>query len=163
MNQPVLKTWIFIADGAEAKLFEYCGEKAALKKLSAVERETKLSQDLVENKRGRTFNSAGPGRSAMENPTDPHDYQKHVFAKEMANYLNKHSADFERLVLAAAPKTLGEFRTMLSSEVQEKISDTIDKDLTNIPENELASHFEDILLIDPNPRRLASNVRYAKP
>ena len=56
----------------------------------------------------------------MEPPTDPQRYAKYEFARELAERLEEavHAHRFERLVLVAAPKTLGDLRELLPDPVK---------------------------------------------
>ena len=55
---------------------------------------------------------------------------------------------FNRLVLVAPSKTLGELRRALGKTAHEKITAEINKDLTGVPTHELPAHLEASL----NPR-----------
>ena len=48
-------------------------------------------------------------------------------------------------MLVAAPKALGDLRSLLPKTVQSKIVAEIDKDLTNIPTAELGKHLDEHL------------------
>lgn len=82
-------------------------------------------------------------RSSMEEP-DYHQIEEDRFAAEVADLLNKQalSQDFETLIVAAPPRTLGELRTHFHKEVTDRLVAEIDKDLTNHP----VPKIEEILL-----------------
>ena len=67
------------------------------------------------------------------------DNDHHVFVQEIAVWLDEavHANAFDRLVLAASPKMLGNFRKALSVSVQSRLVAQIDKDLTKMNEKEL--------------------------
>jgi len=142
-------TLILIADGAKAVIYKYNGPKnnLSLIKDGKFEHVNKLSQDLVTTKRGRMPDNGAGQRSAMDRPTDPHEHEKHVFAKDVADFINAKEAAFDRLIIAAAPKVLGDLRQLLSTNVANKVSAELDKDLTHIPITDLPEHLQDVLNI----------------
>ena len=80
---------------------------------------------------GRSFSSVGAGRSAYEE-TDFHQLEEDRFAAETADLLKKRALrnDFEKLIIVAPPKALGELRKHYHKEVSERLIGEIDKDLT---------------------------------
>ena len=143
-------TWILIADGARARVLEQEKDYAALE--PAFENEelagtTAQSKEIASDRPGRSFDSGGEGRHAMEPSTDPQRYAKYEFARDLAELLEKAANEhrFERLVLVAAPKALGNLRELLPKTVRGKVTAEIDKDLTNVPRQELPKHLAEVL------------------
>ncbi len=156
--------WILLADGAKAKCYQYHGPNTPLEKIKSFSHVNELSQNLVTTKRGRMPDPGQGQRSAMERPTDPHEHEKHVFARELSEWLEEQRQQFDRLILAASPNVLGDLRQLLSDKVKTKISDELDKDLTNIPEPELPKHLQPVLNIEEKPdSHLSSRLPHAKP
>lgn len=145
--KPVV-TWILVADGAEAKIFEHAGPGKGLRALDALhfEQEPLQAQDLVTDRPGRTYSSVGPGRSAME-VADPVAVRERRFVEQLAEMLERRRAagDFRRLIIAAAPIALGDLRPALSKAVRDTVIAELPKDLTNLPTPQLESHFADFL------------------
>lgn len=157
-------TWILIADGAQAKCYHYQGANRPLEKIESFSHINAPSRDLVTTKRGRMPDPGKGQRSAIERPTDPHEYEKHVFAKKLAIWLDAKQQNFERLIIAASPNLLGNLRQNLSDGVAQKISGQLDKDLTNIPEPDLPKHLQSVLNINDNPgSHLSNELPHAKP
>ena len=143
-------TWILIADGARARVLAQEKDFAALE--PALEEEeltgtTAQSKEIASDRPGRSFDSGGEGRHAMEPPTDPQRHAKYEFARELAQHLEKAANEhrFDRLVVVAAPKALGDLRALLPKTVQGKIAAEIDKDLTKVPRQELGKHLAHVL------------------
>lgn len=158
------RKWIMIADGAKAGVYAYQGPHNKLAPVDGgrLQHVNEPSRELVTTKRGRMPDN-GPGqRSALERPTDPHEHEKHIFARELAAFLEERLDEFDTLIIAASPNVLGDLRQLLPDTVKAKISAELDKDLTNIPEPELPQHLQDVLNIDANPRQLPKEARYAK-
>ncbi|WP_340312937.1 host attachment family protein [Rhizorhabdus argentea] len=72
-----------------------------------------------------------PSRGTM-GETDFHQLEEDRFAEEIAEMLRKRalSNNFETLIIAAPPRTLGELRKHYHKEVKERLAGEIDKDLT---------------------------------
>jgi len=144
-------TWILIADGARARVLENTGPGRGLNEVPGLEvtGENLRAGEIMADRPGRAFASAGHGRSAMEPSTDPVEKQEADFAKSLADMLDEKLAKkaFDRLIIAAAPKALGVLRKAISSQVQATIMTEKAKDLTRIPNADLVQHFEDVLAV----------------
>jgi protein required for attachment to host cells len=145
-------TWIVVADGAQAKIFEHDGPGKGLRALKDLNREQEPLQarEIMADKPGRSFSSAGPGsRSAMEYHTDPVQVRERRFVEELAETLDKKHQEgaFDRLVIAAAPSALGDLRPALSDGVKGTILAELPKDLTNIPIPKLAEHLDGVIAV----------------
>lgn len=145
-----IKTWVLIADGARARVLENLGPG---KGLTAIDRlvfkgDHAATHDIVDDREGRTHESHGPGRSAIEAHSDPHRELKRTFAHQLADVLT-HELDggaYDRLVIVAAPVTLGDLRKLLPAKVAAKVTGEVNKDLTKTPNGEIASHLGDVLV-----------------
>ena len=87
---------------------------------------------------GRSIASPGVARSAMEE-VDWHHLAKERFASELAEALHRHADAnrFEKLVIIAPPKILGNLRRALHAEVVDRIAAEIPKELTSHPISEI--------------------------
>jgi protein required for attachment to host cells len=147
-------TWILIADGARARVLAQPKDYAPLEPAFEHEELTGSSapsREIGSDRPGRSFDSGGgQGRHAMEPPTDPQRHAKFEFARELAARLEEaaHRGRFARLVLVAAPRTLGDLRELLPEPVKAKVVAEIDKDLTKVPRHELAKHLAQVLKIE---------------
>lgn len=146
-------TWIVVADGSKAKIYGYIGPKSPLVRVDEGEltHTRELSQDIVDTGRGRRQDYGQGQGSAMNRSADPHAHEQRIFMKELADYLYERKDKVDRIIIAAAPKMLGELRQDLHKDVAAKVSDELDKDLTNIPENELPKHLQSVLNIEEHP------------
>lgn len=145
-------TWIVIADGNQAKVFEHDGPGKGLKPLKDLnfEQEPLKASEIMADKPGRSFTSAGPGsRSSLEYSSDPVAVRERKFVEKLAEVLNLNQREgkFDRLVIAAAPAALGDIRPALSDQVKETILAEMPKDLTNIPTPKLAEHFDGLIAV----------------
>ncbi|MBS0523087.1 MAG: host attachment protein [Proteobacteria bacterium] len=137
MTPRARRTLIVVADGARARFLK---ESDDHRKLVPAEDADMLApkarrpdRDLVTDKPGRGFSTARDGRrGGFESPHDPHKMEKHNFTAELAERLDEacSSKQFDRIVLVAPRRSLGELRTLLSPRVRKAVSHEIAKDLT---------------------------------
>lgn len=139
-------TWILIADGAKARVVEQ--DKDSRRYRAAFEEAhygtSAQSREIASDRPGRTHDIGGEGRHAMEPSTDPQRHAKLSFARDLAQRLTDaaNRNEFDRLILVAAPRTLGDLRGLLPDTVKSRITVEIDKDLTNTPDQELGKHLD---------------------
>ena len=139
-----VRTWILIADGARARIVKNTGPGRG------VEADTKLVfrnghhklQEIMADKPGRAFDSVGKGRHAMAFGADAVREDELHFLQSLAERLEKEAlADaYDRLILVAPPRVLGDLRPFLSKLVRKRIYEEIAKDLTQLPNDRLADH-----------------------
>jgi protein required for attachment to host cells len=108
---------------------------------------------------GRTHESVGSVRNAYAPRADWHEYEKHLFAKRVADLIAaahlRH--EFDELVLVAPPKALGELRAALPESVHRHIRAEAHKDLTGLAEHDLLSRVAELAAghagkLDTHPR-----------
>ena len=143
-------TWVLVADGAQAQVFEHGGPGKGLipvKGLHFSEAPLK-AQDINSDRPGRHYSGGVGARSGMEE-ADPVAVREERFVKGIAEHLEtmRQQGRFDRLIIAAAPSALGDIRPALSDGVKETIIAELPKDLTNVPNPQLARHFETLLPI----------------
>ncbi len=144
-------TWILVADGAQAKVFEHMGPGKGLRAIDDLmfEQEPLQAQEIMADRPGRSFASAGSARSAMEYSSDPVQVRERRFVENVAEELDKQlqKGAFDRLIIAAAPTALGDLRPALSKGLKDVVMAELPKDLTNVPTPKLEGHFADILAV----------------
>lgn len=144
-----LRTWILIADGARARILENHGPGHSLVEVEGMEfiGDHSATHDLVSDKQGRSFSSHGHGRSAIESHSDPHRELKVHFAQHLADVLAREleHGRYSRLILVAAPATLGDLRAAISAHVRESVIGEIAHDLTRTPNHEIPGHLKELL------------------
>lgn len=142
-------TWILLVDFGHARAFENAGPNKGLQEVQdfAFDAASKGHSKPGADQPGRTFDSAGEGRHSKEPHTDPVDVEHEEFMHLVAQKVSdvEKRGQFDRLILAAAPRALGILRAALPDPVKNKIVHELDKDLIKVPASELASHFEDVL------------------
>lgn len=131
------RTLIVVADGAKARFLQPSEDHRKLvptgeaDMLSPTARQP--DRELVTDKPGRGFSTARDGRrAAFEPPHDFHKLEKRNFTARLAARLDKacSARKFDRLVLVAPKRSLGELRLLLSARVKKAVSHEVAKDLT---------------------------------
>ena len=133
-------TCVVVLDGEKALFFRN-GGFADVPKL---ELEREIVQDNPPDREqgsdqpGRAFSSVGGHRSAYEE-TDFHQLEQDRFAAQMAEMLKKRALnnEFDKLIVVAAPRTLGAMRKHYHKQVEQRIVGEIGKDLTGHPVTEI--------------------------
>jgi len=122
------QTLVVVADGHQAILFR---ARSTNEKLSLSEEARLTPKNLDED---------GPSGSRPEEQT-PRQTDEATFAKQLADGLfrRKDGNDFQHLILAAAPQTLGQLRDTMHKTVSESIILSLDKELTNHSVGEIAT------------------------
>lgn len=134
-----------IADGGRVRFVKPAADNA-LHTIEAMDAITahKKSQDLVSDRPGRAFESAGVLRHAIAPKNDPLELEKIRFAQFIAEKLNQQNAagTFNELILVAPANILSEMRGKLDKLTEAKVAGTLIKDLTKVPDHELYPHLK---------------------
>ncbi len=122
------KALIVVADGRKAILFRNTGNGDTV----TLQEGRRLSPKDLKNE--------GPSGSRPEEQT-PNQTNEATFAKQLAETLNamKHGHEFDAMVLAADPQTLGQLRDTMHKTVADSIVLSLSKDLTNHSANDIAA------------------------
>lgn len=122
------KTAFATFDGAAARAFVYERAEKRLAPLPGFPMEGDRKPEF-DDKRPRSFQSAGAGRSAIEPQTDPEKHLERRFVCDVAAQLEalRGKKLFDRLIVSAGPRALGYWR------------ETAPKQLAAIVKTELAA------------------------
>ena len=115
-------TWVVVADGTQARLFQNVGKHDALR----LKQEDLIKPDVVDEQGQGPSGHRPPGES-------PEQTEEATFAKQLVQRLNAAALkqEYEHLFLIADPKTLGEIRPQLHVETSKRITGELAKTLTN--------------------------------
>jgi protein required for attachment to host cells len=144
-------TWILVADGARARGFTRHGVGESLVAIPdgnfthEVERVAAMGADRP----GRVHESADKARHAIAPHTDWRREGKRSFAHTLAEWLERHArtGTYDRLILVAAPRTLGDLREALGAEARERLAGQLAKDLTAHPMADIEEHLRRVKLL----------------
>jgi protein required for attachment to host cells len=140
-------SWIIIADGSQARILANDGPGTGLSLIAAHEAPQARAHTtaLGTDRPGRTADSMSPARHAMEPRTDPQRHEKERFIAKLAEDVGAARDRFDRLVLVAPPRVMGELHRRLDEQTKSKIAGELQKDLTWVALPELAPHLGDVL------------------
>jgi len=131
------RTLIVVADGARARFFEPGDNTRTLVPARRADmlapKSRRPTREIVTDRAGRGYSTAGGGiRHAFEPMHDYRKLEKHKFTAALAETLEDGCArrQFDRLVLVAPRRSLGELRALLSPQVKKIVSHEVAKDLT---------------------------------
>ena len=141
--------WIVVADGEHAR-FVTPAPKRAFRTQRVLESPSahKKTSDLGTDRPPRSMESATGIRHAIAPKHDLHELEKEKFAHQLAEEINRASAQgaFDRLLLVAPARTLNEIRSKLDATTAAKLLGTLQKNLTGVPDHELAPHLDELPL-----------------
>lgn len=138
--------WVLIADSEKALFLENVGDEQDYNlevRRKDLHDNPKTSEQGA-NKPGRMQDTGVRQMSAMED-TDWHELEKERFADDLAELLYKrgHDGGFDKIVLVAAPQTLGHLRKKLHKEVEAKVVGEVAKDLTHLPLDQIEKRLQE--------------------
>lgn len=135
--------WLAIMDGEHARFVLRDDHGFRTVRTWASDSAGQRTAELVTDRLGRSFESAGAARHAIAPHSDPHAQEKERFAVQVAAELNTAAAQglFGRLVLAGPSRTLRAVEAALDPAVQNGITGRVAKNLVKVPDQDLAPHF----------------------
>ena len=127
--------WVVLANEARARIVEadeLLGELSQVADL--VHPESRWKLDELKSDRPGRIAVGGAARSAMDPHTEPEQVEARRFAREIAATLKKGRDEgrFERIVLAAPPKFLGQLRAELDPRIANCVVAELCKDFTRV-------------------------------
>lgn len=127
-------TWVVVADARRAGIYSRQKRFSELEPLQVLEEPQARTheRDLVSDAPGRSFDSHGTGRHAMEPGETTKHHIRGAFARRVAGELEvgRRAGHFEHLVIVASPDMLGELRAHLDRATRQCVVLEVDKDLT---------------------------------
>jgi protein required for attachment to host cells/ribosome-associated translation inhibitor RaiA len=147
-------TWIAVLDGTQARFFALRkdGDGQALEESAeALSADLpRYSHDERSDRPSRAFGT-GKARGALEPRHDYNKLAKHNFTREVASTLDAALADrrYDRLVLVAPPRSVGELRELLSARVLANLVHVVPKNLTKLGADALRKKLSGLLPARP--------------
>jgi len=142
------RTWILIADAAQAKILVQAKSGDSLTTLEGGEfhnpDESHHTRDLGSDRPSRSIESVGGARHAIEPRHDARRTAAASFAKTLSTFLERHALEdhYDRLVIVAPPRMLGTFRDALGQYAQQRLVAELNEDLTKTPLKKMPGHLE---------------------
>ena len=148
-------TWILVVDHQRKNVFRTEPPAWQLTAEAGQAREQRLPRgiELASDRQGRSFDSLGGQRHAMEPHSDPHALEGRRFIEAVAADLLRARREglFDRLVLVAPPRAMGELRQALHHEVAACVAGELTEDLTQMPIKPLEALLAKHDLLPPRP------------
>lgn len=138
--------WILVADAAHGRMFTTPDARMISEVADYAHPESRQHErDLTTDEPGRSFDSGGQGRHAMEPKQAAHDHEADAFAGELADALDKGRNEhrYDHLVLIAPPEFLGRLRGRLSKPTAQSVVAEIDKNLVHLDAQELLPYVKE--------------------
>lgn len=135
--------WVVVCDGAKALVLENVGDAKFpnLKTIEVLEQKDLATHEQGTDEPGRTFSSAGHGRSSYEQ-TDWHDRSEEAFLTHLAGRLDAavSAGKTKSLIVVAPPRALGMMRPVYGNALKGALRAELDKDLVKMPVHEIEKH-----------------------
>ena len=148
---PKKVTWILVADGARARVLMNKGIGKGLEPAinGEIARDVPPTRELGTDRPGRSQQRGTTARHAIQPHVDWHRFEKEKFSREMAALIDAAAerGAFDRLVLIAPPRTLGDLRSALGAKARGKVHAEMDKDLTHVTMQELPDYLSDVVAL----------------
>ena len=144
-------TWLVVADGQRATVYHNTGPNKGLEVIAGLggHQEVPRSREIISAAPGRMQGFGAHGAAPMTARTDPHELEEQRFTESLAADVNRAALEkqFDRLILAAPPRTLGILRKSLSSHATERVIAELDKDLTHASHADLAAQVDGHIVV----------------
>lgn len=135
---------IVVADQAQAIFYDSTSLRAAPREVARIsDPAARLhDRDLVSDRPGRSYESVGGARHAIEREDGPRHRESVRFARRIARRLDaaRRKDEFEQLIVVAGPPFLGLVREELSRPTRARVVHEIRKDLVHSPVEALRRH-----------------------
>ncbi len=142
-----IRTWVLVADGSQARVYESLGPGTALQEVLHEDGSALQSHEIVSDRGGRHHDSTGGGRHTVTAASDPQRHAEKEFARRICGFLDRKAGEgaFDRLVLTAAPATLGDIRSILHKSSRALVHAEVDKDFVPLSSRELVIRLADVV------------------
>ena len=141
------ETLVLVFDGAKARFLRR-DKKGRLTLENEIESGlARKTSDIVSDRQGRTFASAGGGvRSTYEPKHDPHKMEKHNFVHGLVKTLDDSydRNEFRALIVVAPERSLGEFRALAADKIL-RVTAEVPKDLTQLKVHEHQERLKELI------------------
>jgi protein required for attachment to host cells len=126
------KVWILVCDGGRSQVLAGEGRVSALAPVPGSLR-TNDAPDPGADRHGERATghaSTGQGRYSVDEHGDPRRAIEARFLQQQLAWLEERTAEFDRLVIVAPPRALGEIRDRITPALKAKLAAEIAADLT---------------------------------
>jgi protein required for attachment to host cells len=141
--------WVIAADGEHARIVARQARSEAFHTMITLDspHAGERSAELGTDRPGRAFESASPARHAITPRQDLHEKAEREFLRSVAQRINQAAVlrQFDQLVLVAPSRAMPILRDTLSPQARLRLVATVRKDLTKVPDHEIAAHIGGVI------------------
>ncbi|BAO43602.1 host attachment protein [Thiolapillus brandeum] len=142
-------SWVLAADSSHAKILQADNRATPLVLVEEMEHpEARMKNaDFYSDNAGRSFDSGGQGRHAMEPEVDAKSTEAQRFARTLCDRLRQAATDgrYDKLYVLAAPAFLGILRECLDDNVKGRIAGEVPKDVVRQTAEDIRKKLPDFL------------------
>ena len=142
-------TWILVAENSNARILKASSRIGPLEEYDHLEhsRGRLHERQLNSDHPGRSFDSVGQARHALEATVNPKQQELIGFVEQVANYLDQafNRGEFGQLIIIAGPAFLGLLRKKLSNRAVAAVVMQMDRNLGHHTVEEIRRHLPDHL------------------
>jgi protein required for attachment to host cells len=146
-----IRTWVVIANSAHARFLLNDGQGHGLVELRDLDlkQDHLATQELVTDRPGRSFNSNGSGKHAVDTASDQKRLEEKKFAGKVVALLATKFREnsFDRLILVSGPTMLGDIREKLLNDVSGCIVTEVPKNLNHYSNEDLTNYMGKFLAV----------------
>ena len=143
------KVWILVANSSQAKIFraEEGSQVLVVHGVFFHDDSRLMNHDLVSDGSGRESVSMMSGSDTYDPKTSPKMKEAHLFANELADFLQKglNKGEYERVYIVAKPPFLGYLRQSMTPNVAKTVVSEIHKDLPLATSEEIREYLPPLL------------------
>jgi protein required for attachment to host cells len=143
------RTWIVVADGAQARILLYTERVHGVRQLpnSDFHDAHAPTHELVTDQQPRVHESVGSARHAIEPRIDPHRQRKLQFLEKLTQHLSSAAqrGEFEHLVLVAPAPAMGQLRKDLGPQLKKMLFAEIVHDYAHQTNDYIFEHIKNEL------------------
>lgn len=147
-------TWIVVANGSRARIFERHGRQRPLHEIQDFLNDGGRvdNEELRSDGRGR-FHGGGERSQGdtWDPPSTPKQHESEVFSRTIADYLEqgRNEQRYEQLYLIAAPRFLGSLRQNMNKQVEKLVTAELPKDISTSRADEIAQFVQEQIEVKP--------------
>jgi protein required for attachment to host cells len=143
-------TWVLLADGQNAAVYANDGVGKGLVPIPeyTARRSGPDSHEMVSDRAGHRYGGAAKAGTGATLPrNDPHEFEEKRFVEAAVERINHAALEnrFDRLIVAAPPRALGQVRQALSKAAAGRVSAEVNKDLLKDTPEGIADHLKEHL------------------
>lgn len=142
--------WVLVCDGGRSQVL---AGKVPVRTLALVAGSSRTNDAPAsgagrDGERATGYASTGHGRYSIDEHADPRRAVELAFLREQLTWLEQRAGEFDRLVIAAPPRALGQIRDHMTPALKARLVAEIGADLTKLPVEDIARRVAESLPLE---------------